>query len=111
MSHFKSQDSPDKWSEIIEDLWKHLSHFKGKNTLSLYDDDCDCKSSQFVDGEESINNDSVTWLHQSTIHTKHSLEEIGLEQIALEEIDDTSSKKSECSKKVVTVISCIVIYY
>ena len=80
MGRFESQNSPPKWSEIIDDLWwKHLSHFKGKEKSLLYESNCAklyCKSSQFVDGEESTNNDSVTWVDQG-------------------EIDKTSKEKSE----------------
>ena len=70
MAQSQSQNPLDKWSEIIEDLWEHLSHFKDKeNFLSLYDDNClklDCITLQYVDGQESTSSDSITWLHQNT---------------------------------------------
>ena len=76
MAQSQSQNSPDKWSEIIEDLWEHLSHFKDKETLSLYDDNClklDCITLQYVDGQESTSSDSITWLHQNTSDLEDSL--------------------------------------
>ena len=80
MVQSQSQSSPDKWNEIIEDLWKHLSHFKDKEKLLLYDDSClklDCITLQYVDGQESTSSDSITWLHQNTSDMEDSLVEIG----------------------------------
>ena len=69
MAQSQSQNSSEKWSEIIEDLWKHLSHFKDTENLSLYDENClkfNCITLQYVDGQESTSSDSITWLHQNT---------------------------------------------
>lgn len=66
----------DKWTEIIEDLWKHLPHFQDDE--ELYDDNClkfDCVALQFGDGEES-DSDSETWLHQNTSDMEDSYEEV-----------------------------------
>ena len=68
MTHSQAQNSEaeKKWTEIIEDLWKHLPHFQDEE--ELYDDHClkfDCVALQFGDGEES-DSDSETWLHQNT---------------------------------------------
>lgn len=86
MAPFQSQNSPGKWSEIIDNLWEHLSHFKGKQELLLYDSNFTSKSSQFVDEEGSTNNDDVTWPHQITCSIMEG---------SLEETDEISKKKSE----------------
>ena len=78
MAQSQSQGSSVKWNEIIEDLWEHLSHFKDKENLLLYDDGClklDCITSQYVDGQESTSSDSITWLHQNTSDMEDSLVE------------------------------------
>ena len=85
MAYFQSQNAPDKWSEIIDNLWEHLSHFKGKQELLLYDSISTSKSSEFVDEEGSTNYDGVTWLHQVTFNMENTRKEI----------DETSKKKSE----------------
>ena len=80
MAQSQSQSSPDKWNEIIEDLWEHLSHFKDKERSLLYDESClklDCITLQYVDGQESTSSDSITWLHQNTSDMEDSLVEIG----------------------------------
>lgn len=62
-AHFTVED---KWTEIIEDLWKHLPHFQDEKML--YNDEClkfNCVTLQFGDREES-DSDSETWPHQST---------------------------------------------
>jgi len=67
----------DKWTEIIEDLWKYLPHFQDKD-VELYDDNClkfDCVTLQFGDGEES-ESDSETWLHHNTSDMEESLVEV-----------------------------------
>ena len=66
----------DKWTEIIEDLWKHLPHFQ--DVEELYDDHClkfDCVTLQFGHGEES-DSDSETWVHQNTSDMEDSYEEV-----------------------------------
>jgi len=66
----------DKWTEIIEDLWKHLPHFQ--DVEDLYDDNClkfNCVTLQFGDEEES-DSDSETWLHQNTSDMEDSLVEV-----------------------------------
>ena len=69
MTHSQAQSPSavdDKWTEIIEDLWKHLPHFQ--DVEEVYDDNClkfDCIALQFGDGEES-DSDSETWLHHNT---------------------------------------------
>lgn len=68
MTHSQAQNSAEenKWTEIIEDLWKKLPHFQDEE--DLYDNNClkfDCVALQFGDGEES-DSDSETWLHQNT---------------------------------------------
>ena len=78
MTHSQAQYSTgeDKWTEIIEDLWKHLPHFQDEE--ELYDDDClkfDCVTLQFGDGEES-DSDSETWLHQNTSDMEVSDDEV-----------------------------------
>ena len=75
MTHSQSQSSAakEKWTEIIEDLWKkHLPHFQDEE--KLYDDNClkfDCVTLQFGDREES-DSDSETWLHKNTTDMKDS---------------------------------------
>ena len=73
----KSSMVPDtKWTEIIEDLWKHLPHFQDEKYL--YDDKClkfDCIKLQYGDQEES-DSDSETWPHQNTPDMQESLEEV-----------------------------------
>ena len=74
MTHSQAQNSEaeKKWTEIIEDLWKHLPHFQDEE--ELYDDHClkfDCVALQFGDGEES-DSDSETWLHQNTADMEDS---------------------------------------
>ena len=79
MTHSQAQSSSaveDKWTEIVEDLWKHLPHFQ--DVEDLYDDNClkfNCVTLQFGDGEES-DSDSETWLHQNTSDTEDSLVEV-----------------------------------
>lgn len=79
MTHSQTQSSTvveDKWTEIIEDLWKHLPHFQ--DVEDLYDDNClklNCVTLQFGDGEES-ESDSETWLQQNTSDTEDSLVEV-----------------------------------
>ena len=77
MTHSQAQNSTeDKWTEIIEDLWKHLPHFQDEE--ELYDDNClkfDCVTLQFGDGEES-DSDSETWLHQNTSDMEVSDDEV-----------------------------------
>ena len=66
----------NKWTEIIEDLWKYLPHFQDEE--ELYDDNClkfDCVNLQFGDGEES-DSDSETWLHHNTSDMEESLVEV-----------------------------------
>ena len=80
MVHSQPQSSPNKWSELIEALWKHLSHFKRKEKPLLYDETClklDCETLQYVDGQESIASDSITWPHQSTSEVEDSAEKVG----------------------------------
>ena len=86
MTHSQAQNTPkgeDKWTEIIEDLWKvHLPHFQDE--VKVYDDDClklDCVTLQYGDDEES-ESDGETWLDQDiedsteeTIETKETEEE------------------------------------
>jgi len=53
---------PLQWSEIIEDLWKHLPHFQDEE--QLYDDNClksNCIKLQFGDDEDS-ESDDVPWV-------------------------------------------------
>ena len=63
ITHSQVQSSPtkeNKWTEIVEDLWKCLPHFQHEERL--YDDRClkiDCEA-------EESESDSETWLHQST---------------------------------------------
>lgn len=79
MAQLQSKNPPNKWSEVIEDLWEHLSHFKDKEKLLPYDENClklDCITLQFVDGEDSTSSDSVTWLDQKTLDMDESLVEI-----------------------------------
>ena len=79
MTHSQGQNSTaeEKWTEIIEDLWrKHLPHFQDEE--ELYDDNClkfNCVALQFGDGEES-DSDSETWLHQNTSDMEDSFVEV-----------------------------------
>ena len=94
----KSQSTTTKWNEIIQDLWEHLSHFKDKENLLLYDDGClklDCITLQYVDGQESTSSDSITWLHQNTSDMEDSLVEIGE--------TSSESKLILCSYSIVTL--------
>jgi len=65
MADSQTQDSStatNKWSEIIEDLWKYLPHFQDEE--QLYDENClkfDCIKLQFGDGEES-ESDDIPWV-------------------------------------------------
>ena len=75
-SQAQNSTAEDKWTEIIEDLWKHLPHFQDEE--ELYDDNClkfDCVTLQFGDGEES-DSDSETWLDQNTLDMEDSDEEV-----------------------------------
>jgi len=73
MTHSQLQKSfvvPDKWTEIIEDLWKHLPHFQDKEYS--YDDNSlkfDCGKPQFIDQEEG-DSDNVPWPHHNTPDTE-----------------------------------------
>jgi len=63
----KSSVVPDKWTEIIEDLWKHLPHFQYEEYP--YDDNClkfDCFKLQFINDQEEGDSDSEPWPHQIT---------------------------------------------
>ena len=74
MTQSQSSIVVEKWTEIIEDLWKHLPHFQDDE--ELYDDHClkfDCVALQFGDGEES-DSDSETWLHQNSSDMEDSFE-------------------------------------
>ena len=74
MTQSQSSIVVEKWTEIIEDLWKHLSHFQDDE--ELYDDHClkfDCVALQFGDGEDS-DSDSETWLHQNSSDMEDSYE-------------------------------------
>ena len=68
MTRSQAQNTPkeeEKWTEIIEDLWKvHLPHFQDE--VKVYDDNClklDCVTLQYGDDEES-ESDSEPWLDQ-----------------------------------------------
>ena len=64
----------NKWTEIIEDLWKvHLPHFQDE--VKVYDDHClkfDCVTLQYGDDEES-ESDSETWLDYNTSDMEDSI--------------------------------------
>ena len=52
----------NKWSEIIEDLWKDLPHFQ--DDQQLYDKKClesDCVKLQFGDDTEN-QSDDIPWI-------------------------------------------------
>ena len=79
MTHLQPQKLstvPDQWTEIIEDLWKHLPYFQDEKYL--YDDNClkfDCVKLQYGDQEES-ENESETWPHQNTLGKEDVPEEV-----------------------------------
>ena len=80
MAHSQPQSSPNKWSELIEPLWKHLSHFKYKEKPLLCDENylkLDRETLRYVDGQESIASDSITWPHQSTSEVEDSAVKVG----------------------------------
>ena len=106
MAHVQTQSATTavkKWTEIIEDLWKHLPHFQDEE--ELYDDNClkfDCVNLQFGDGEES-DSDSETWLHHNTSDMEESLVEV----------DETKRKMSQDDRKLFlnkTHLLCQCIY-
>ena len=92
MAHSQAQNPTvgDKWTEMIEDLWKHLPHFQDEE--EFYDDHClkfNCVALQFGDGEES-DSDSETWLHQNIsdiedpfVEVNETKEECKLECVAI----------------------------
>ena len=76
MTHSQAQNSStveEKWTEIIEDLWKQLPHFQDVEE-ELYDENClklDCVNLQFGDGEES-DSDNETWLEDSFVEVNET---------------------------------------
>ena len=77
----------NKWTEIIEDLWKvHLPHFQDE--VKVFDDNClkfDCVT--YGDGEES-DSDSETWLDHNIPDMEDSVVEVS-------ETKETEKKESE----------------